>query len=81
MTKGTTKRILITGCNGLLGANLVHTAADSYDVIASCKSTPVASKSVEYLRMDITDNDQVERLVGESMCDFIIHCAAETRVD
>jgi dTDP-4-dehydrorhamnose reductase len=74
-------RLLITGCNGLLGVSLVDKAADNYDVIASSKSPPIALKLVGRLNMDITETDQVCRLVAELAPDVIIHCAAETRVD
>ena len=72
----------MTGCNGLLGATLVHRAAGLYEVVATSRATPTSVQGgVVRIRMDITDASEVWAVVQRISPDVIVHCAAETRVD
>lgn len=78
----TKAKLLITGCNGMLGANAVHHAARRFRVVASSRSAPVTSAAgVETLVLDITDPRRVAEGVAAVRPEVILHCAAETRVD
>ena len=75
------KKLLITGANGLLGSNLVYQSVDRFDVTACSLSEVGSAKPVDRVRMDVTDDAAVRRVVEDVKPDAIIHCAAETRVD
>jgi len=70
-------RILITGSSGLLGSKLVA-AAEAHDVIPTYCSRALFPVSI---RMDITDRNEVIRIVEKHKPNVIIHTAAETNVD
>ncbi len=64
-------RVLVTGCKGQLG----------YDVVKELQKrgdTPIAADIEE---MDITDAKAVNKFIMESNVDAVIHCAAYTAVD
>ena len=69
--------ILITGANGQLGHEMRHALAD--DKRFNAIYTDVAGDDVTLL--DITDEDEVERMVGDLGIRLIVNCAAYTAVD
>lgn len=69
--------ILITGANGQLGHEMCHALAD--DKRFNAIYTDVAGDDVTLL--DITDEDEVERMVGDHGIRLIVNCAAYTAVD
>jgi len=69
--------ILITGANGQLGHEMRHALAD--DKRFNAIYTDVAGDDVTLL--DITDEDEVERMVGDHGIQLIVNCAAYTAVD
>jgi len=69
--------ILITGANGQLGHEMRHALAD--DKRFNAIYTDVAGDDVTLL--DITDEDEVERMVGDHDIRLIVNCAAYTVVD
>ncbi len=75
------KTILVTGCNGLLGSNLVFQAAEGYRVIATTRKRALSSRKVTQARMDVSNEDEVRSVLGRFRPDVVIHCAAETNVD
>ncbi len=66
------KKYLVTGVNGQLGYDIVKELNErgEYDVLA-----------VDKEEMDITDREQVMRIVKAYQPDVIFHCAAWTAVD
>ena len=66
------RRYLVTGVNGQLGYDIVRELNErgEYDVLATDKD-----------EMDITDKDQVMKIVKAYKPDVIFHCAAWTAVD
>ena len=66
------KKIIVTGCNGQLGhaVNKIYENSREYE----CVNTDVA-------QLDITDIDDVNRLVGDIRPYAIINCAAHTNVN
>ena len=66
------KKYLVTGFNGQLGYDIVRelNARGEYDILAIDKD-----------EMDITDKDQVMKIVKAYKPDVIFHCAAWTAVD
>ena len=66
------RKYLVTGVNGQLGYDIVRELNDrgEYDVLALDKD-----------EMDITDKEQVEKIIKAYEPDVIFHCAAWTAVD
>ena len=75
---------LITGSNGLLGQKLLKKLIDSNcEVIATSKgiNRNSESESYSYESLDITEKDQVNRVLNIYKPDVIINTAAMTNVD
>lgn len=77
-------KILVTGANGLLGQKLVSLLQEkgNIHVVATARGNsaqPITQG--EFRSLDVTDNNQVEKLVSETKPDVIIHTAAMTQVD
>jgi len=64
------KKILITGCDGQLGSELLRCAPDNITAIAT-----------DAEQLDITDAAQVREHIGSTAPDWVINCAAYTAVD
>ena len=79
------KRILITGANGLLGQKLVDLLSKQpgIELIATARGDNRLPYTVGYAyrSMDITDRQQVLHVVAEEKPHVIIHTAAMTNVD
>lgn len=78
-------KILITGSNGLLGQKLVHAlhADASVELIATARGVNrlKAVQGFTYAAMDICNEAEVLRVVGQFKPDVVIHTAAMTQVD
>ena len=78
-------KILITGSNGLLGQKLVHqiVAAGKHQLIATArgKNRLPESKHYTYESMDITQEEEVLKVIQLHRPDVIINTAAMTNVD
>ena len=66
----TAMRLLVTGAAGMLGTDVVATAAAQHDVVAFARAD-----------LDITDADAVRAVVRDVRPDALINCAAWTNVD
>lgn len=70
-------RILVTGCSGFLGGEIVHQLLDRGDEVVglSRRETPLlVRRGMQHHRGDLTDADYVHRTVAE--VDAVIHTAA-----
>src|SRR5690606_443335 len=78
-------RILITGSNGLLGQKLVYACIgrNNIELIATAKGeNRLATKNgYTFETMDITDKEEVGRIISKHKPDCVIHGAAMTNVD
>ena len=77
-------RILIFGCNGLLGQALVKYYSKRKDVelhLASIEDAFVGNHQFTYTKVDITKRNEVKRLIMDFVPDYIINAAAYTDVD
>lgn len=80
------KKVLITGSNGLLGNTLTYLLSDQpeqFTLLATSKGENrlLRQHGYEYIEMDITSIDQVEKVMKAYMPDVVIHTAALTQVD
>lgn len=65
------KKILITGARGMLGQDLAPILEDEgFEVIETSSKT-----------LDITNKNQVKKVIKEEKPDYVVHCAAYTDVD
>jgi dTDP-4-dehydrorhamnose reductase len=79
------KKILITGANGLLGQKLVKllTEKAEYEVIATARGENrlPSNNRYSYQPLDITNEADVQKVIGATKPDYIINTAAMTNVD
>ncbi|KXX70630.1 NAD-dependent epimerase/dehydratase family protein [Flammeovirga sp. SJP92] len=77
------ERVLVTGANGLLGANIVKHLLDSdnYHPVAmirsSCNRLSLEGLNCEIFEGEITNNNDLEKVI--KTCDYVIHSAALTK--
>lgn len=79
-------KVLVTGAAGQLGYDVVNELAKrNYIAIGSdiLNEADVINKASwkEYIKLDITDKEQVNKVINDIKPDAIIHCAAWTNVD
>jgi dTDP-4-dehydrorhamnose reductase len=81
----TTSRILVIGCNGLLGQKVVELFVRGSTSVVTCASLEHEAvrtlRSVQYLQVDITSKKDVRRVVSVCEPEVIVNCAAMTDVD
>ncbi len=78
------KKIFITGANGLLGQKLVAQLVEKggFQIFASGKGEcRLPGDGFEYVALDITNAQEVEKSLASIQPDIIIHGAAMTHVD
>lgn len=71
-------KILVTGGSGLLGSKIVEAAKKEYEVIPAHNTASLFPNSI---KIDITAEGEVSRILSEFKPDAVIHAAAETNVD
>lgn len=71
------KKILVTGCNGQLGRAVNKEYAE--DAVEIINTDVVEGEGI--LALDITNIEEVMKLITEKKPDVIINCAAHTNVD
>lgn len=64
-------KVFVTGVKGQLG----------YDVMNELASRGIEAVGVDIEEMDITNADQVRKVITKAAPDAVIHCAAYTAVD
>ncbi len=77
-------RILIIGCNGLLGQALVNYYSKRKDVelhLASIEDSFVGNNQFTYSKVDISKRSDVKNVILDFFPDYIINAAAYTDVD
>lgn len=77
------KKILVTGCNGLLGQKLLQTFGHDFEVWGvGLQARPrLKTGAFRYASCDIAQRKEVKKLVGAVKPHFIVNAAAYTNVD
>ncbi|MEN8125533.1 MAG: SDR family oxidoreductase [Bacteroidota bacterium] len=79
------KKILITGSNGLLGQKLIKILVKkhTYNIygVSKGENRLKNKKGYTYINLDITDENNLSKLIEKINPNFIIHTAAMTNVD
>ena len=69
--------VLVIGANGQLGGALMRVLKTDFDVIG----TYVVDEPDELVHLDITDNDEINKVLDEVKPNIVINTAALTHVD
>jgi dTDP-4-dehydrorhamnose reductase len=72
--------VLITGANGFTGSHLQQVLRDKYSVIATARSESPENGS-PVTKMDITDQEEVNRVFDAAKPEVVIHLAAISKPD
>jgi dTDP-4-dehydrorhamnose reductase len=79
------KKVLVTGANGLLGQKLIYQLKERSDIdlIATGigENRLIEVDNYSYVDLDITNFEEVSKVIEEHLPNSIIHCAAMTNVD
>ncbi len=78
------EKILITGGNGLLGTKLIEKALAEFEIYSLSKDQEAQNKFLgdfKYYSVDITQAEEVEKVMQEIKPAVVIHTAAFTNVD
>ena len=77
--------VLVTGVAGQLGYDVADELIKRGHKVVACDIKPynelVLKPNCHYISFDITNEEAVEKVMGEIIPDAIIHCAAWTNVD
>lgn len=83
--KAASKRVLITGSNGLLGQKVVEilSRSSNYNLLLTSRQehSVFQDEMLTYRRLDTSDRPDVRKALDEFEPDFIINTAAMTNVD
>ena len=80
-------RILVTGARGQLGCDVIKELAArghegiGADLKAQAEGAAEDTPGISFVKMDITDREEVHALITREKPDVVIHCAAWTAVD
>ncbi|MCM1506130.1 MAG: dTDP-4-dehydrorhamnose reductase [Ruminococcus flavefaciens] len=74
-------KAFVTGVGGQLGYDVVNELKKrGYEAVGSDILDDTAT-DCKYIKLDITDSEEVEKIISEVRPDIVIHCAAWTAVD
>ena len=77
------RRIVIIGANGMLGQRLFefYSALNDVELLAASVENKFVFDSQNYIQADISDRNEVKKIIYDFCPDFIINAAAFTNVD
>ncbi len=76
------KRVLVIGSNGMLGQTLVNLCTNNnYTILAASNEETSYINNLMYIKIDISDENQVADLIINTKPEYIINTAAYTNVD
>ncbi|BBD73264.1 UDP-glucose 4-epimerase-like protein [Sulfodiicoccus acidiphilus] len=67
---------LVTGASGFMGKFLVERLANAGEVIATGRSSSPFKRGVKYVKLDVSDREEVDRVFSEYRPDVVFHMAA-----
>jgi dTDP-4-dehydrorhamnose reductase len=74
--------ILVTGASGLLGSNIMmHIQSQNEEAAAIYNSKLISFKNIQCIKANLTNNEEIKKIINLLEPDHIIHCAALTDVD
>ncbi|MBI4354506.1 MAG: SDR family oxidoreductase [Candidatus Omnitrophica bacterium] len=76
-----TRRVVITGASGLLGAHVMAALNRDHDVTGVDRHPWWGDEPVRLIQADLEAPDLLPRIIAEADPEVVIHCAALTNVD
>ena len=74
-------KILIVGDSSMIGSRLVELWSDEWKIEGAGIEPPKNEKLSNFSNLDITDNDQVKKVLSKTDCNVVVACSAITDVD
>lgn len=74
-------KVFVTGVGGQLGYDVMNELIRRRHEAVGSDILPEIPQNFEYIPLDITDSEAVEKKISEVKPDVVIHCAAWTAVD
>ena len=77
------RRILIVGANGMLGQRTVefYSTLNDIELLATSVEDKYVFDGIEYIQSDISNRNEIKKIVYDFCPDFIVNAAAFTNVD
>lgn len=75
------KKVMITGCAGLLGQYLCKNFVEKYEIIGVYNQTHPQLKNINLQRINLSKTDEIKRALDQYNPDIIINTAGLTSVD
>jgi len=77
------KRILVTGANGMLGQRTInfYNAIENVQLMGTSVEEEPVFNDVDYISCDLSDRDEIKKIISDFCPDFIVNAAAFTNVD
>ena len=77
------KRILVTGANGMLGQRTInfYKAIENIQLLGTSVEEKPVFNDVDYISCDLSDREQIKKIISDFCPDFIVNAAAFTNVD
>lgn len=72
------ERLVITGCSGFIGTNLVLAMKDKFEVLGIDRSVPKTPLIKNWQQVDLLDCEKLKEVIGAFAPNYIIHLAART---
>ena len=74
-------KVFVTGVGGQLGYDVVNELKKRGFLAVGSDILDETNADCEYIKLDITDAQAVEKVISEAKPDVVVHCAAWTAVD
>lgn len=71
------EKLVVTGCSGFIGTNVMLAMKDKYEVLGLDK-VPPRSFILNWQQVDLLNYDELNRVINSFSPDYIIHLAART---
>lgn len=75
------KKLLVTGGSGFLGQVILQSAAENFESFGTWTSNKIDLLGVQFIPMNLLDENQIIHCFEQVRPDIVIHCAAFTNVD
>lgn len=75
------KKIVITGCSGFIGTNVMLSLSTKFEILGLDKVSPNSSLMKYWHNVDILDYEKLRNEITSFSPDYIIHLAARTDLD
>ena len=77
------KRILVVGANGMLGQRVLelYSSNNDFELLATSVEDKLVFENIDYVQSDISNRNEIKKVIYNFCPDFIINAAAYTNVD